>query len=307
MPVHILPDFSRGAFSGGVSRRAVLVALAASVAEGVVPGGGGAARSEAVALLSDTHIDGDLSATAMGTNMAENLRRVLRDVLRTSGGISRVVVNGDCAYKVGLESDYAAFTQLMQPIRDARVPVHITLGNHDDREQFRRVVREGREVKAEGVDKECAAIDGGSVDWIVMDSCTKPVSEGRFGSRQLEWLRRRLDSAPARPVVIVGHHNPREPSSKYPLEDTEEFFSLIIPRRQVKAYVFGHTHRWHVTQHESGLHLVNLPPTAYVFVKERPNGWVRAVASVEGLELELRCVDERHPQHGERLSLRWRS
>ena len=309
MPIHLLPC-SRESVLGGLTRREALGRIAGSFAGGLVAGSGwaeiGKVASEGVALLSDTHVDGDVSATAMGTNMADNLRTVLGDVLRSGGAISRVIVNGDCAYKVGLETDYAAFTRLMQPVRDAGLPVHVTLGNHDDREQFRKVVLEGRVAKAAEVDKECSAIAGGEVDWIVMDSCTKPVSEGRFGTRQLEWLRNRLDSAPARPVVIVGHHNPREPSSKYPLEDTEEFFSIILPRKQVKAYVFGHTHRWQVAQHASGLHLVNLPPTAYVFVAGRPNGWVRAVASATGMELELRCVDAGHPQHGERVSLRWR-
>lgn len=310
MPIHFLPGSCEGVVGGLMSRRRVLGTIAASVAGGVVSEAasvGGSGGTEAVALLSDTHIDGDVLATAMGTNMADNLTRVVAELRRSGGAISRVIVNGDCAYKVGLSSDYAAFTRLIQPLRDERIPLHVTLGNHDDREQFRKVVREGRETRTGGVDKECALIRGGAVDWIVMDSCTKPVSEGRFGQRQLEWLRERLDSAPTRSVVIVGHHNPREPSSKYPLEDTEEFFSIILPRKQVKAYVYGHTHRWQVSRHESGLHLVNLPPTAYVFVQGRPNGWVKAVASQEGMELELRCVDDKHPQHGERVSLRWRS
>jgi hypothetical protein len=311
MPIHLLPRAREFVDGAELSRRGVLGALAGSALGGLVAepvrSDSGAERTEGVALLSDTHIDGDLSATAMGTNMADNLRSVLGEVVRLRGTISRVIVNGDCAYRVGLESDYVAFKRLMQPVREAGIPVHVTLGNHDDRDRFRKVVRDGRAVKDSGVDKECAVIGGGAVDWIVMDSCTKPVSEGRFGARQLEWLRDRLDSAPTRPVVVVGHHNPREPSSKYPLEDTEDFFSIILPRRQVKAYVFGHTHRWQVSRHDSGLHLVNLPPTAYVFVAGRPNGWVRAVASATGMELELRCVDGRHPQHGERVSLRWRA
>lgn len=308
MPIQILPEASRVVQAGGGTRRRFFGMLASSVAGGVgLNALADSARRRGVALMSDTHIDGDVSATAMGTNMAENFRRVLVDVLRSGGGVSRVIVNGDCAYKVGLEADYAAFTSMLEPVRVAGIPIHITLGNHDDRDSFRRVFRVGRGVKATGVDKECEVVSDAEVDWIVMDSCTKPVSEGRFGVHQLEWLRARLDAAPKRPVVVVGHHNPREPSSKYPLEDTEEFFSIIVPRKQVKAYVFGHTHRWQVSRHESGLHLVNLPPTAYVFVTGRPNGWVRAVASATGMELELRCVDERHPQHGERVSLRWRA
>ena len=29
-------------------------------------------------------------------------------------------------------------------------------------------------------------------------------------------------------------------------------------------------------EHDSGIHLINLPPTAYVFEEGKPSGWVRA-------------------------------
>ena len=37
--------------------------------------------------------------------------------------------------------------------------------------------------------------------------------------------------------------------------------------------MFGHTHFWHRDQRK-GIHLLNLPPVAYVFKKEAPSGSV---------------------------------
>jgi predicted phosphodiesterase len=75
----------------------------------------------------------------------------------------------------------------------------------------------------------------------------------------------------------------------------------------VKAVIYGHTHDWHVTQHESGIHLVNLPPTAYPFHVKRPCGWVRGALVKDGAEFELRCLEPAHPQHGEKQNLKWRT
>jgi hypothetical protein len=54
-----------------------------------------------------------------------------------------------------------------------------------------------------------------------------------------------------------------------------------------------------------GLHLINLPPVAYVFGKSFPNGWVQATFRPQGMELTLKTIDPQHPQNGERHELRW--
>ena len=75
----------------------------------------------------------------------------------------------------------------------------------------------------------------------------------------------------------------------------------------MKAFVYGHTHNWHITTHASGVHLVNLPPTAYVFEEGRPSGWVRATLARDGAEFELRSLDTKHPEHAQVKKLSWRT
>ena len=89
--------------------------------------------------------------------------------------------------------------------------------------------------------------------------------------------------------------------------DSDAFLPLISQHRQVKAFIFGHTHDWSVEQHSSGVHFINLPPVAYVFKAGRPSGWVGAELERGGLKLELRCLDASHPENGTIKHLKWRA
>ena len=91
------------------------------------------------------------------------------------------------------------------------------------------------------------------------------------------------------------------------LKDSEAFLNIIRPRKQVKAYIYGHTHSWHVEQDPSGIHLINLPALGYVFRPEDPSGWVLATLKRRGMRLELRSMDPAHRAHGQVVELKWRA
>ena len=78
-----------------------------------------------------------------------------------------------------------------------------------------------------------------------------------------------------RPAIVIGHHPIiREPGlfgQNISLLDGEPLWNVLTRFPHVKAYVFGHTHRWDVQKRE-GIYLVNLPSTAYTFDAGQPNG-----------------------------------
>jgi Icc protein len=80
---------------------------------------------------------------------------------------------------------------------------------------------------------------------------------------------------------------------------------VILPRKQVKAWIFGHSHVW---KHEKqdDLHLVNLPATAWVFRPEVPAGWVDVSLQKRGAVFQLYTLQKDHPQNEQRLELKWR-
>jgi 3',5'-cyclic AMP phosphodiesterase CpdA len=135
---------------------------------------------------------------------------------------------------------------------------------------------------------------------------------GRAGSEQLAWLAKELDARPDKPAIVCGHHDPSlEPpppgKPNWSLLDTAELFKVLEPRRQVKAYVYGHTHIWAVKQHPNGIHLINLPPVAYVFQVGQPSGWVHATLRPDGMRLVVHCLHKVHAAHGQVVDLKWRT
>ena len=140
----------------------------------------------------------------------------------------------------------------------------------------------------------------------MLDSLEETLSTpGLLGRAQLDWLAGALDANRDKPALVMIHHNPGL-TGNVGLKDTSAFFAVIRPRKQVKAYIFGHTHAWNVWQDQSGIHLINLPPVAYVFEPGQPAGWVHAMLEREGMQLELRCVDPAHNSQGQIVKLQWR-
>jgi hypothetical protein len=143
-----------------------------------------------------------------------------------------------------------------------------------------------------------------------------------LGETQLKWLAAHLDEPrrQGKPVIVMVHHQPQLPETQQEIAapaakpikisgimDTKELMDILVPRRQVKALVFGHTHAWSHQRHESGLHLVNLPAVAYVFRPEQPSAWTDCRLSDSGAKFTLHCLDKNHPKNGDIVSADWRS
>jgi 3',5'-cyclic AMP phosphodiesterase CpdA len=218
-----------------------------------------------------------------------------------------VFITGDCAFSSGETADYAVLADLLQPIREGGMPVHLALGNHDNREHFWEAFQKEKAAKRPLADRQTALLRTGRANWFILDSLDRTLSTpGLLGPQQLGWLTEALDANAGKPALVLIHHNPGLEGGNIGLKDTQALLEIIRPRKHVKAYIFGHTHNWTVTQDRSGLHLVNLPPVSYVFQDGKPTGWVRSTLRSNGMQLELRCVDQSHKAHGQIVDLKWR-
>jgi 3',5'-cyclic AMP phosphodiesterase CpdA len=250
----------------------------------------------------------DRALVARKINMADHLKQASDEVLALGNGTAGVMITGDCAYNTGELGDYALLGELLGPVRKAGLPVHLTLGNHDHREHFWQAFPAEKQASRPVADRQMALLRTPNVNWFILDSLETTLSSpGLLGSEQLHWLAKALDENPKPPAIIVIHHNPGLNGGNLGLKDTLPLFELIRPRTQVKAYVYGHTHEWKVEPDTSGIHLINLPPVSYVFREGRPTGWVHALIGDTGMELELRCTDRTHEDHGQKIKLAWRS
>ena len=301
MPIH-LPPISRREFLS----RAVIASAGLTLAPGLFAGSK-RTNPDFWALLSDTHLAANRSQVARGVNMTDHFVQVAGELLALPERPAGVFISGDCAFNSGEKGDYAVVADLLQPIRKGGMPVHLALGNHDHRDRFWEAFQEERTAKRPLADRQTALLRTRRANWFILDSLEKTLATpGLLGPEQLDWLARALDANSKKPALVLIHHNPGLEGGNMGLKDTQALLEVIRPRKQVKAYIFGHTHNWTVQQDSSGLHLVNLPPVAYVFQEGKPSGWVHATLQRNGMQLELRCVDQDHKDHGQIVELKWR-
>lgn len=303
MPV-TLPPLNR--------RQWIKTTLAAALAPALGQAADVTKATESWVLFSDTHIPTDPKLEVREVVMANNLTRCVNQALKLGSKPYGVLVNGDCAYLEGQASDYATFVKLIQPLRDAGVAVHCTLGNHDDRKNFISALTSVQDERPlEG--KHVSTVSTATMNWLLLDSLDQVnQTPGLLGDAQLGWLDRTLAKLPNRPTVVMAHHNPQQPVAEGKkhtgLQDSDAMFAVLGKHSKVKAFVYGHTHNWSHTRHEAtGIHLVNLPPVAYVFGKERPNGWVLAQSNAEKIVFELRALNPAHEQHKEKVEILWKA
>jgi hypothetical protein len=301
MPIHLAPI---------TRRRFLLGSLAASLGWALPRRLFAAAKPEDPdfwALLSDVHLAADRGVVVRGVNMTNHFQNASLDLLSLPARPAGVFINGDCAYHSGEMGDYGVLADLLKPLREAQMPIHLALGNHDHRHRFWQAFQDATAEKRPVVEKYVSLLSTPRANWLILDSLDKTASTpGLLGQDQLTWLGQTLDANPEKPALVLVHHNPGF-SGNIGLKDTKALFEIIRPRKQVKAYIFGHTHTWRVEQDSSGLHLINLPAVSYVFQAGEPSGWVAATLGQAGMKLELHCIDPTHKANGQTFNLKWRA
>ncbi len=262
-----------------------------------------------VALLADTHISADPNRVYPGTkwpgtpvkedehesvNMAVCLAEAAKSVLALNPRPAQLIVNGDCALSNGKESEYKEFLRLVEPIRAAGITVHVTIGNHDNRENLWKLLPF---LKEEQMGVQAGVVELPHANLVLLDSGKR----GVLGEEQLDWLAKELDQRADKPALIFGHFNPYPNLGVRPIKgmrDGPSLLKLLAERKHARGYFYGHTHEWQYDRREH-LHLINQPAVSYYFGKGHAHGWVDMKLSETTAELELQCIDPKHKQHRE--------
>lgn len=266
-----------------------------------------------VALLADTHISDTPNSSYPGTkwpgssvkeeehewvNMADSLAQSAREVIALNPRPSHLIINGDCALSNGQEAEYREFLRLVEPIRAAGITVHVTIGNHDNRENLWKLLPF---LKTEQMGIQAGVLELPHANVFLLDSGRK----GILGEEQLSWLADQLDQRADKPALLFGHFNPSPSRGVRPIkgmQDGGSLLKLLADRKHARAYLYGHTHEWqHVRQ--GHMHLIGQPAVSYYFGKGHAHGWVDMKLTAASAELELRCINHKHPQHGERRQI----
>ena len=130
MPIHLPP----------INRRRFLAGTLAAGAGVLLPRFGQAEEPAGdpnhFVLLADTHVGSRRDQAHRGVRPAKTLEQAVAEIRGLGSRPAGAIVAGDCAFLQGEAGDYTMLGELLKPLRQAGLPVHLALGNHDQRERL---------------------------------------------------------------------------------------------------------------------------------------------------------------------------
>ena len=153
-----------------------------------------------------------------------------------------VVITGDMA-DCGLVAEYELLKTLLKRLP---MPVYMVPGNHDRRDNLRRVFSDWPTIVS---DPEFIqfAVDDLPVRLIGLDTVIPGESGGALCARRLDFLARTL-AATDRPAIILMHHPPFDTGVLHMdrirlIEGAERFAEIVRGHACVERVLCGHVHR----------------------------------------------------------------
>lgn len=254
-----------------------------------------------VALLSDLHISEDLNDNPRGFFPSQNLKIASEQI--AGSGLQGAMITGDLARLTGKPGDYLNLKQLSQPIFN-KMPVAMTLGNHDYREHFLDIFTATAGERQNLQDKYVVVIDHPKVQLILLDSLLSTnVTPGFLGKLQRKWLENHLKENKNKAIFLFFHHTLSDGDND--LLDVDKLFDIITPHRQVKAVFYGHSHVYHYST-QNDIHLINLPALGYTFDDKDPVGWIEASIDHKSGSFTLHAIEGNTALDGEKKEVIWR-
>ena len=259
-------------------------------------------------LIADTHIDVDPNReNRNGDKMYEINQVTVQRIVDAEGPRpAAVILNGDAANVDGKIGEYENILEILKPLSEADIPVYITFGNHDNRPPFFEIFPDKKDEDSPVSGRHLAILETPNVYLFLLDTLDQVnQTPGILGPEQLEWLDTALDQHDDKPVIIIGHHYPW-PNVDRGLMDYDKFYDVILPKRHVKSYIFGHSHRWDLRMQED-LRLINQPANGGNPGSGHPTGIIHFRFYDDRMALETDAYDRSDNWHGQSGTFQYRA
>lgn len=254
--------------------------------------------------LADTHVSNDPKKILHGYNSYNNFCQARDEIIQLKDKPKGIIVAGDFAFLYGESEDYKNLKSLIKPCLDANIPIHVSLGNHDNLNNLYESFPEYKKETPLVSDENISVLETPNCNLFVLDSLYKTnVTSGFLGIDQLRWLKKELAARKDKPAILFAHHNLDNVEGA--LMDREEFWAIVKSSNQVKAYIYGHTHVYRQLVRDK-VHLINLPALGWEFqLGIQPLGWTDAFISDNSLELTLHTIDKKRSDNKHVRQFKW--
>ena len=177
--------------------------------------------------------------TVSGRDPRRNFTAALDHAARHHPDAAFAAITGDLANW----GEPKAYAFLAECAAQAPWPIHLTIGNHDDRARFLAAFPD-HPVDAHGFVQY--RVDGPAGPMLFLDTVEAGTHAGRLCERRLAWLDARL-GALGRPALLFMHHHPlpsHVPSDDLiGLIDAHAFRAVVARHRAMIRHIFfGHCH-----------------------------------------------------------------
>jgi 3',5'-cyclic AMP phosphodiesterase CpdA len=202
--------------------------------------------------LSDTHIPEKRDETVNGVQPYLKLENTINTITQLKIKPKFTIITGDLSQDGNLQG-YKLLKQYTKKLEKENIPTLLTLGNHDNRENFRTIFHT-EQVKG----PYYYVTEKHGIRIIVLDSLYPNRHIGRFTGDQLDWLKEELNSDKIKPTIIAFHHPIYRPwlpilSKIFDSVQREKFYE-IIKGCNVLAVLNGHLHHNLLTYVDGVLH-----------------------------------------------------
>jgi 3',5'-cyclic AMP phosphodiesterase CpdA len=220
-----------------------------------------------IAQISDPHI------AALGSKMdtvartTPHLERAVDHLNALQPRPAVALVTGDLTDGGTIEE----YERLRAVLDCLTMPAYLIPGNHDDRDNLRRVFDHHPYLAGKGFLQY--AVEDFPVRLLALDTLVPGEGRGLLCPQRLDWLDARLREAPDRPTLIFMHHPPFTTGLTYMdgmgLDGIDAFAAVVRRHLQVERIVAGHVHR-PIVRRFAGTVACTCPSTAHQVALELP-------------------------------------
>ena len=209
--------------------------------------------------LSDLHFLEDASRPQHGVRTAEIFESAIPLVNAVEADV--IVAGGDLTS----DEQEGSYRQARAAFARLNAPIHVLMGNHDDRHVYRSVFHPGETPSRDPV---CGAFDRGPWRFVLLDSHVAGAVHGQMDDYQLAWLDADLAAHAGRPTFAFVHHPPLPIGVRW-LDDLGfrnggDLVDVLARHGQVRAVFFGHIHQPWIRRHR-GIVFAGVPALAFQF------------------------------------------
>lgn len=191
--------------------------------------------------LSDLHVKSDRALAFGAADSASALERTVAHLAAMDPAPDCIVISGDLAE----HGEIGAYQLVAAALASLAVPIYVMPGNHDDRENLRRILAPHCPVDPDMAPYICYAVEGGPVRLVITDSSHPDSHSGYMHAPVARWLEKTLAEKPEAPTLVFAHHPPFLSGlgvMDEPYSGPEELARILRGHPRAR-YCCGHLHR----------------------------------------------------------------